>query len=161
VHEGVWHSEYRCLMNGSHDNYAFTQDAAHDPTADAAGTYTDEHGAGLRDDDRFCLWCQEIVTLRILERTDQLLEAGDPADVAGQGELWYARWVERLRDGYWALFDVPGEIADAESRYAAMAPGAHGEPLWRSDLYAVPAAAPFAAGIAGPLADDEVFLMTS
>ena len=160
VHRGVWHSEYRCLMNGSHDNFAFTQDAADDPTANADGTYTDETGAGLRDGDRFCLWCQELVTLRILERTDQLLEAGDPDDVSAQGELWYTRWVERLRTNYWTLFDVPGQIADAEARYATLAPGAGGEPLWRSDLYSVPTAAPAVAATAAPPADDELFLLT-
>jgi hypothetical protein len=48
----------------------FTQVAAEDPTANADGTYTDETGADLRDRERFCLWCQEIVTLRILEKTD-------------------------------------------------------------------------------------------
>ena len=110
--------------------------------------------------DRFCLWCQELVTLRILERTDQLLQAGDPDDVSAQGELWYTRWVERLRTNYWSLFDVPGQIADAEARYAALAPGTGGEPLWRSDLYSVPAAAPAVAAAAAPPADDELFLLT-
>jgi hypothetical protein len=161
VHRGVWHSEYRCLMNGSHDNFAFTQDAAEDPTANADGTYTDETGEPLRDGDRFCLWCQELVTLRILERTDQLLETGDPADVTEQGELWHTRWVQALRTNYWTLFDVPRQIADAEARYAALTPGAAGEPLWRSDLYSVPAAAPPVPASAAPPADDEVFLVTS
>ena len=97
VHVGVWHSEYRCLMNGSHDNFRFTQVTAADPTANPDGTYTEEDGADLRDRDRFCLWCQELVTLRILEKTDQLLEEGDPSDVTSQGVLWYTRWVEQLR----------------------------------------------------------------
>ena len=109
-------------MNGSHDNFAFTQDASEDPTANADGTYTDETGASLRDGDRFCLWCQEITTIRILERTDQLLEAGDPDDVTEQGELWHSRWVGQLRDRYWELFDVPGQIAESEARYAGLAP---------------------------------------
>jgi hypothetical protein len=161
VELGVWHSEYRCLMNGSHDNYAFTHDAAEDPTANADGTYTDESGASLRDGDRFCLWCQELTTIRILERADQLLEAGDPDDVAQQGERWYTRWVEELRDGYWELFDVPAQIADAEARYAALTPGAHGEPLWRSDLYAIPRAAPRTANATAPLTDEEVLVLMS
>ena len=148
-------------MNGSHDNFAFTQDAAEDPTANADGTYTDENGASLRDGDRFCLWCQELVTLRILERTDQLLEAGDPGDVTDQGELWYTRWVEGLRSNYWTLFGVPQQIADAEARYATLAPGPAGEALWRSDLYSIPAAAPAVPATAAPPADDEVFLLTS
>ncbi len=161
VHLGVWHSEYRCLMNGSHDNFQFTQVAAEDPTANEDGTYTDENGAGLRDTDRFCLWCQEIVTLRILEKTDQLLEDGDPSNVTSQGAVWYARWLERLRSNYYQLFDVAQQIADAEARYAGLTPGRNGEPLWQSDLYSVPKAA--AAGTASPvqpLSDDEVFLLT-
>lgn len=161
VHVGVWHSEYRWLMNGSHDNFQFTQVAAEDPTANADATYTDENGAGLRDTDRFCLWCQEIVTLRILEKTDQLLEDGDPGDVTSQGTVWYARWLERLRSNYYQLFDVAQQITDAEARYADLTPGRNGEPLWQSDLYSVPKAA--AAGPASPVppaSDDEVFLLT-
>jgi hypothetical protein len=158
---GVWHSEYRCLMNGSHDNYAFTRDASEDPTANADGTYTDENGEGLRDGDRFCLWCQELTTLRILERTDQLLESGDPDDVTEQGELWYTRWVDRLRDRYWELFDVPAQIAESEARYAALTPGANGEPLWRSDLYAIPRAAPRTTNPTAPLTDEEVMVLLS
>ena len=120
VQRGVWHSEYRCLMNGGHDNFKFTQNAAEDPTANPDGTYTDENGADLRDRDRFCLWCQEVVSLRILEKTDQLLEAGDPSDVTAQGIEWYARWVAELRPNYYEIFDVAAQIADAEARYAAL-----------------------------------------
>jgi hypothetical protein len=29
---GVWHSEYHCLMNGKHKNYAYTSDESQDPT---------------------------------------------------------------------------------------------------------------------------------
>jgi len=161
VHVGVWHSEYRCLMNGNHDNFQFTQVAAEDPTANEDGTYTEENGAGLRDTDRFCLWCQEIVSLRILEKTDQLLEEGDPADVTSQGITWYARWLERLRSNYYQLFDVAQQIADAEARYAGLTPGRNKEPLWQSDLYSIPKAA--VAGPASPvppLPDDEVFVLT-
>ena len=43
---GAWHAEYSCLMNGSDDNYAFTQVAANDPTMDSSGNIS---GAGLRD----------------------------------------------------------------------------------------------------------------
>ena len=56
----------------------FTQVTDQDPTANADGTYSDENGADLRDRDRFCLWCQEIVTLRILEKTDQLSKPATP-----------------------------------------------------------------------------------
>ena len=72
-----------------HDNFKFTQVASQDPTTDRNGTYTG--GAVLRDNDRFCLWCQELVTLRILEKTDQLLEDGDPSDVTTLGIVWYSR----------------------------------------------------------------------
>ena len=169
VHLGVWHSEYRCLMNGKHDNFQFTQIDAEDLTANADGTYTNENGADLRywpppdPPPDFCLWCQEIVTLRILEKTDQLLEDGDPGDVTSQGIVWYARWLERLRSNYYQLFDVAQQITDAEARYAGLtpAPGRNGEPLWQSDLYSVPKAA--AAGPASPVppaSDDELFLLT-
>ena len=159
-HHGVWHSEYRCLMNGGHDNFKFTQVSSQDPTAGADGTYEDETGAGLRDGDRLCLWCQELVALRILEKTDQLLEDGDPSDVTAQGIVWYDRWVDRLRATYYELFDVAQQIADYEARYASLFPGKNGEPLWRSDLYSVPTAAPRTTSPVPPLSDDEVFLLT-
>ena len=160
----VWHSEYRCLMNGGHENFTFTQDADEDPTAGTDNAYdpkTDQ-GAGLRDEDRLCLWCQELVTLRILEKTDQLLESNDPADVTTQGIVWYDRWVNGLRDNYYALFGVARQIADTEARYAATFPGRAGEPLWRSDLYSVPTAATVAASTptVPPLSDDETFLLS-
>lgn len=160
VHRGVWHSEYRCLMNGTHDNFAFTQSAPADPTANPDGTYTDENGAKLRDRDRLCLWCQEIVAIRILEKTDQLLEDGDPDDVTTQGLVWYSRWVDRLRPSYHELFDVARQLADNEARYATLTPGRNGEPLWQSDLYSVPAAAPEGpTTTVAPLADDELFVL--
>ena len=139
---GVWHAEYTCLMNGSHENFAFTQVADNDPTTiDADGNV---QGKGLRDlpnrPYRFCLWCQEIVALRILEKTDQLLEPGDSSDITTQGTLWWDRWVERLRANYRTLMDVDQQILDAEAAYAATFPGKNGEPLWQSDLYAVPTA---------------------
>jgi hypothetical protein len=160
---GVWHAEYMCLMNGGHDNFAFTQVADNDPTIDSNGVVT---GASLRTFPNggvyFCLWCQEIVALRILEKTDQLLEAGDPSDITTQGTLWWDRWVERLRTNYRTLLDVDQQILDAESRYAAMFPGKNGEPLWRSDLYAVPIAPTPPARSPGPsLTDEEVLLLTA
>jgi hypothetical protein len=158
-HTGVWHSEYRCLMNGRHDNFAFTQNTAADPTANADGTYTDENGARLRDSDRFCSWCQELVTIKILEKTDQLLEPGDPADPTEQGVTWHARWVEKLRANYYALFHVEEQIRDAEASYAAMNPGRFGESLWRSDLYRVPSSSPRDTAAVPQLADDEMYLL--
>jgi hypothetical protein len=161
---GVWHSEYRCLMNGGHDNFQFTQDSSQDPTAGIDGIYdpATDPTAGLRDNDRLCLWCQELVTLRILEKTDQLLQSGDPADVSAQGIVWYDRWVNQLRANYYAIFHVAQQIADNEARYAATFPGPSGEPLWQSDLYSVPTATAVAASTSTvpPLSDDELFLLT-
>ena len=143
----AWHSEYKCLMNGTHQNYRFRYDL-HDPIED------------LRDKTHFCLWCQELVTMRLLERTDQLLEPGDPTDITAQGQTWWARWVEKLRPNYLELFDVPRQIADAEARYATLAPGPAGEPLWQSDLYSIPTAVPLPAPPPAPeLTDDEFLLL--
>lgn len=156
----VWHSEYRCLMNGSHDNFRFTQVQEDDPTANADGTYTEETGAGLRDGDRFCLWCQEIVTIRILEKTDQLHEPGDPSDLGDAAIEWWQRWERGLRNEYWALFDVSSQIADVEAMYAAMSPGASGEPLWQSDLYGVYDEAPDEpSNPVADIGDDELFAL--
>jgi hypothetical protein len=131
-HRNVWHSEYRCLMNGTHVNFRFTQDAADDPTMQPDGSVD---GANLRDRNRFCLWCQELVTIRILERTGQLDAADDPSDFVERGERWYERWTTELRDGYWELFDVSQQIVAQEAVYATMTPGANGEALETSDLY--------------------------
>ena len=158
--EGVWHSEYCCLMNGNHDNFAFTQETANDPTATGKGTYVDENGADLRDGSRFCAWCQEIVALRILERTDQFVQPSDPADFTLLGQVWFGRW-QGLRENYYDLLGVEQQIIDAEAAFAAMTPGASREPLWQSDLYRVPAAA--FASPAGPvtaLTDEETYLLT-
>ena len=141
VHHGVWHSEYRCLMNGGHDNFPFTQNASQDPTdRQPTAPTADETSAGLRDNDRLCLWCQELVTLRILEKTDQLLKAAT-RDVTAQGIVWYTGGSTGSDANYYALFDVARQIADNEARYAASFPGPSGEPLWQSDLYSVPTAA--------------------
>lgn len=155
----VWHAEYMCLMNGGHENFAFTQVAANDTRSlDSRG---EVRGFDLLGNSpRFCLWCQEIVALRILERTDQLLEAGDSSDINTQGTLWWNRWVERLRTNYRALLDVDQQILDAEARYAALFPGSAGEPLWRSDLYVVPTAGiPPAAPSRPALTDEELFMI--
>ena len=154
---GAWHSEYKCLMNGSHDNYQFTQ-LDNDPTHLADDTIK---GADLRDKTRLCLWCQELVTIRLLEKTDQLIEPDDPADITAQGQAWYARWVEELRTNYLELFDVPGQIGQLEAYYTTLNPGPAGEPLWQSDLYTVPKAAPATTPPpTAPLTDDEILLLT-
>ena len=154
---GAWHSEYMCLMNGSHDNYRFTQ-LDDDPTNLPDGTI---EGASLRDRTRLCSRCQELVTIRLLEKTDQLLESGDPADITAQGEAWYTRWVQELRANYLEIYDVPGQIGELEASYATLAPGPAGEPLWQSDLYSVPKAAPpVTPPPTAPLTDDELLLLT-
>lgn len=167
-HKGVWHSEYRCLMNGTHDNFQFTQDEAADPTSGSDGVYEDpddvdsssDDGATLRDKARFCLWCQEIVALRILEKTDQLQQDGDPPDIVEAGGVWYDRWVGELRAKYWDLLDVPQQIADQEQVYAGMTLGKDNRPLEVSDLY-VPFAedAPVRRG-RPPTLDDGAWLLT-
>ncbi len=132
-HLGVWHSEYQCLMNGSHDNFQYTQDNPEDdPTMQADGSID---GVSLRVKDRFCLWCQELVVMRIWERTSQMKETGQPSDFVERGEYWYERWVEQWRDNYWQLLDVPQQIMDREADYASQNPGAGGERLDSSDLY--------------------------
>lgn len=160
VHRGVWHPEYRCLMNGTHDNFQFTQTVSQDPTANPNGSYTDENGARLRDRNRFCSWCQELVTIKILEKTDQLLEPGDPANATEQGKTWHACWVGNLRDAYYRLFDVEQQLRDAETSYAGMNPGRNGEPLWRSDLYGAPkASGAQASTTVSALSDGEMHLL--
>jgi hypothetical protein len=146
-HRNVWHSEYRCLMNGTHDNFQYTQDGPNDPTAQPDGSYIDNTGANLRDRSRFCLWCQELVTLRVLERTDQLDTADDPESFIEKGQRWYERWTTELRDNYWPLFNVSQQIADRENTYAGMNVGPRGEALETSDLYS--AFAEDAATVAG------------
>jgi hypothetical protein len=112
---GVWHSEYRCLMNGRHENYAFTADAA-------------DEGASLRWPHDYCLWCEEIVAARILEKTGQIGRRGDPEDVNERGRVWHERWVRELRDLYWEWADLLGKVEEREAAYAELG-------IWRSDLY--------------------------
>ena len=146
----VWHSEYQCLMNGLHDNYAFTTVAADDPTAFPPGACTriQDGGANLRwrDPPRYCLWCQEIVAMRILEKTGQLEEVGDPGNINQRGKVWHARWVSEWRRLYWNFFDVTAQIQSRETLYAnpSTEPGSFCQiqnpdgsyrNLWRSDLY--------------------------
>jgi hypothetical protein len=44
-----------------------------------------------------CL-CREIVALRVMEKTGRLERDGDPSDAVKQGQVWWTRWVEDLRD---------------------------------------------------------------
>ncbi|MBD0285776.1 MAG: hypothetical protein ICV79_10180 [Flavisolibacter sp.] len=140
----VWHSEYHCLMNGTHKNYAFTPNEKEDPT----GPDADRKQANLRwrNPPRYCLWCQEIVAARILEKTGQLLEENDPSDINKRGEVWYNRWTSTWRERYWNFFDVSAQIKEREALYAN--PGIEPESfiaiqkedgsfldVWRSELY--------------------------
>ena len=164
--KGVWHSEYHCLMNGKHDNYLFIMDATSDPTANPDGTYTDENGARLRSDDRFCLWCQEIVCIRILEKTGQLGSPIDPADPNVRGRLWYDRWIDRWRDRYWDFFEMDSMIDLHERIYADQA-GSEFDKLndaglqaWQSDLYQAFAGEARGSGpMPADLTDGELILM--
>lgn len=171
---GVWHSEYQCLMNGKHENYAYTTDASDDPTAEPDETCNRfvDGGADLRwrDPPRYCLWCQEIVVLRILEKTGQFLLPGDAASINERGRVWHARWIADGRQRYWAYFDVDRQIDDREGLYAApgLEPGSFCQilnddgtylPLGRSDLYRVFRGEAVAAGSPPPADDGEELLM--
>lgn len=172
----VWHSEYQCLMNGRHQNYAYTSDAAEDPTADPPESCNrfdrEEHGADLRwrNPPRYCLWCQEIVVTRILEKTGQLALAGDPGDVNARGRVWYMRWAADGRRRYWNFFDVPGQIREREALYASPGtePGSFCQiqnedgsyrDLERSDLYRPFDADSREATATGPPGDEEELMM--
>ena len=135
----VWHSEYHCLMNGRHENYAYTHDADSDWTDLDAPNVADRRIADLRfrrvERDppladippRYCLWCHEIVTARILEKTGQLAEDDDPSDIDARGRRWYDHWVETWRARYWVAFDIADEITRREALYA--------HPHWESDTF--------------------------
>ena len=108
--EGAWHCEYKCLMNGGHGNYFHR---------------TDEglaQRAGLRIGDRLCLWCEEIVTIRILEKTDSLVrpdlgESTATGDFNELGRAWHQRWVDQQRAVYWREFNIANRMADREAWY--------------------------------------------
>ena len=127
---GVWHSEYHCLMNGVHENYAYTHDADSDWTDLDAPDVENRRFADLRFrrvarnspladiPPRYCLWCHEIVTARILEKTGQLSEDDDPSDIDARGRRWYDHWAEKWRARYWAAFDIADIITLREALYA-------------------------------------------
>ncbi len=131
-HLGVWHSEYQCMMNGTHHNFTYTQVAEDDPTMQTDGSIS---GASLRDKQRFCLWCQEIIAIRIWERTSQMKESDQPSNFVERGQYWYDRWIEEWRANYFSLFNVEQQIIDREADYANQNPGKNGERLDSSDLY--------------------------
>jgi len=156
----VWHSEYHCLMNGGHHNFAYST------------TEMPPAGADLRfrRPPRYCLWCQEIVTIRILEKTGQLAAGNDPANINERGRHWYSRWVNTWRDRYWAAFDVDAQIDEREMLYAnpASEPATFSEiqngdgsykRLDKSDLYQAFTAAPPVGGIAPDDDEDAILAM--
>lgn len=96
---GVWHSEYKCQMNGKHENYQCNVDSG-DPFID------------LRDRSRFCFWCEEVLTVRILEKTGQLRRSSDPSSILERGQVWFNLWKDTLRDRYYVRFDIPRLIAE-------------------------------------------------
>jgi hypothetical protein len=164
----VWHSEYHCLMNGRHENYAYTSDAAKDPSA----SMTEEVDLRWRDPPRYCLWCQEIVVIRTLEKTGQLLRAGDPQNANARGRRWYDRWVSDLRTDYLAFFNIEARIAERENLYAnpALEANTFSEirnsdgtylPLWRSDLYRPFGSGRLESGRQQHSTDEIAFLMTN
>jgi hypothetical protein len=94
---GNWHSEYKCQINGTHENY----------TCDFGSPPVD-----LRDTDHYCFWCEEMMTTRILERVGEF-DRLDPAPVAwnDQGIQWFNYWDQTLRDKYYTLFNYDSLIA--------------------------------------------------
>ncbi len=84
---GAWHSEPRCLMNGTHDNW------------DLSKTWRGEY---LRDRDRFCFWCEEILVARTMQKTGLLGEADC-------GEQLWKTW-EAMRPHYQKSFKVAERI---------------------------------------------------
>jgi hypothetical protein len=77
-------------MNGKHENYAYTTNVETDPThpSESCSRFVDG-GVDVRwrNPPRYCLWCQEIVLVRILEKTGQPLLAGDPESINQRGKV--------------------------------------------------------------------------
>ncbi len=105
---GAAHSEYKCLMNGTHENYF----------CGFSGPDTN-----LRDYNNMCFWCEEITVLRILERTDQLDRPGDSADINARGRQWFRLWDDSLRDAYYSYFNVDSVIVLKDSCFDLSCPG--------------------------------------
>ena len=171
---GVWHAEYHCLMNGRHKNYAYTSNESLDPTGPDASLMTADLRfrrivtASAMIPPRYCLWCQEIVAARILEKTGQLAASDDPDDIDARGRRWYDRWVGRWRGRYWSAFNLPQQIRDREALYAnpASEPDTFSEireasgsfkSIEKSDLYK-PFAATTRPATSSPALDDDVLL---
>ena len=80
----------------------------------------DQVFASLRMTD-FCFWCEEILIVKILEKTDAFLQFSDVLESGGDinqlGRIWHRRWTEEWRSVYWAELDVPQRIDDREAYY--------------------------------------------
>lgn len=94
---GVWHSEGRCMMNGTHENWDFAKQ---------------KRGANLRDQEQFCFWCEEIIVAKTWARTGQFGKTSD-------GEAMYAAWEKDVRPQYQAMFRVRERIAERNARNKA------------------------------------------
>jgi hypothetical protein len=152
--EKVWHSEYKCLMNGTHENYTYSSTEV---LADG------QAGANLRSRHRYCLWCREIVVMRILEKTGQLKANDDPSDINEKGKTWYQKWVSDWRNVVWDFFDVRRLIAEREFAYTPaelnlIVDGIR-RSLWQSNLYKPFMASPQTAGATPAFGDDEMFIV--
>jgi hypothetical protein len=101
---GVWHCEYRCLMNGKGDNYSCNQDSS-------------STARNLRDGANYCFWCEEIVAVRILEKTGQLARPEDPTDINARGRTWYQLWDGMLRTRYYDHFNLRDLITAKNACY--------------------------------------------
>ncbi len=106
----AFHSEYMCLMNGKHSNSTCSLDPVD------SSCHVD-----LRNFDRLCLWCEEIATIRILEKTGELervfnilnpLAGGLSPDPNIAGRELYDFWTDDLRDIFYQRFDIPQRIAN-------------------------------------------------
>lgn len=96
-----YHSELKCLMNGTHDNKI----------------YYGGNGS-LRTSGRLCNFCRELLTFRIYERTAML---PDPTTS-------YATWVATYRQAFYDAFafqvpgTVPQENSNGEAKFEACVP---------------------------------------
>jgi hypothetical protein len=104
---GAAHSEYKCLLNGTHESYF----------CDFEGDYKN-----LRDYFNMCFWCEEIVAVRTLERTHQLQRAGDSTDIHSKGRQWYRLWDDSLRDAYYNYFNIDSLIVLKDSCFDLSCP---------------------------------------
>ena len=95
-----YHPEFKCQMNGSHDNGMFYG------------------GDDLLRVDRFCNFCRELLAFRILEHTRVL------ADTATSFETWAASYRMPFYDayGFSVPATVPQENSLGEPRYEACVP---------------------------------------